>query len=80
MSDIVQHIQKMPVTLDYLPDTVRPGFEDIAPTDTVVVEHICLDQNLCGVMISCETSMRTHIRTFVYQAAKSTSFFTPMAI
>ena len=33
-------------TLNGLPDGIRPGLEDIATTDAVVVEHVCIDQNL----------------------------------
>ena len=33
-------------TLDLLPDTVRPRPQDIAPTNTVVLEHICFYQDL----------------------------------
>lgn len=51
MSAVAQHSQMVPITLDNLPDTVRPGFEDIASADTVVVEHICLDQDLFEVTI-----------------------------
>jgi hypothetical protein len=51
MSVVVRHGQIALITLDSLPNTVRPGFEDVAPTHTVVVEHICLDQNLCGETI-----------------------------
>jgi hypothetical protein len=33
-------------TLDFLPDTVGPGLEDVASRDAVVVEHVGFDQHL----------------------------------
>jgi hypothetical protein len=67
--------------LDDFPYAVRPGLEDIASTDAIVIEHVRLDQNLRRVFVQRDASPEEgEIPTLVYQAAKSTSFFTPMAI
>jgi hypothetical protein len=78
-------VTKKPITLNNFPYAVRPGLEDVASTDVVVIEHICLDQNLSPSKKKKE-NQREVVKegriypTLVYHAAKSTSFLTPMAI
>src|ERR1700722_18735255 len=67
-------------TLNFLPNAERPGLENVTTAHVVVVEHIPLEQNLQESSASFGVPEDQRRQTLVYQAAKSTSFLTPMAI
>jgi hypothetical protein len=65
--------------LDLLPNAIGPGLEDITSADAIIVEHVCFEKDLVQISVGRFDGIRAKI-TFVYHAAKSTSFLTPIAI
>lgn len=44
-------------TLDLFPDAIRPGPENIAPADAVILQHVCFEKNLIEISASIGQSV-----------------------